>query len=97
MTQAIQFLDTIGRSPAILGHAAAYREAVDALDAGPEVRDALLRRDAAGLAGLLDARPRMLCVICTPDSEEVPQRSPEREDEGGKETPDREDRSPAGE
>ncbi|GGK04189.1 hypothetical protein [Luteimonas terricola] len=98
MTQAIQFLDAIGRSPALHGAPAAYNQAVDSLDAVPELRDALLRRDAAGLAGLLGARPRMVCAICTPDSDDVPLRSPDREDEGeGKEDPDREDRSPAGE
>ena len=97
MTQAIQFLDAIGRSPAILsGTAAGYHEAVDSLDVAPALRDAFLRRDVAGLASLLGGRPRMVCAICTPDSEEVPLRSPDREDDGdGQETPDREDRSPA--
>jgi hypothetical protein len=99
MMQAIQFLDAIGRSPAILsGHAANYQEAVDSLDVVPALRDAFLRRDAAGLASLLGGRPRMVCAICTPDSEEVPLRSPDREDDGDRQdTPDREDRSPAGE
>ena len=97
MPQTIQFLDSIGRAPAFGPAAMAYDQAVDALDAAPELRDAVLRRDASGLAGLLGGRPRMVCAICTPDSEEVPRRSPEREDEGDAEVPDREDRSPAGE
>lgn len=98
MMQAIQFLDAIGRSPALHGVAAGYDQSVDALDAAPALRDALLRRDAAALAGLLGGRPRMVCAICTPDSDDVPLRSPDREDDGdGKDVPDREDRSPAGE
>lgn len=96
MSQTLQFLDSLGRSPAFGPAAAAYDQAVDALDAAPALRDALRRRDATDLAGLLGGRPRMVCAICTPDSEE-PLRSPEREDEGDTEVPDREDRSPAGE
>ncbi|MGY1457832.1 MULTISPECIES: hypothetical protein [unclassified Luteimonas] len=98
MTQTIQFLDAIGRAPAILGSTAAYQAAVESLDATPALRDALLRRDAMGLGDLLGGRPRMVCAICTPDSEEVPLRSPDREGDGDeRDVPDREDRSPAGE
>lgn len=97
MMQAIQFLDSVGRAPALGAAAVAYDQAVDALDAGPDLRDALLRRDAAGLSGLLGGRPRMVCAICTPDSEEAPLRSPDREDEGESDIPDREEPSPAGE
>src|SRR5690554_6353015 len=97
MTKTIQFLDSIDRAPAFGPAAMAYDQAVDALEAAPELCDALLRRDASCLAGLLSCRPRMVVAFCTPHSEEAPRRSPEREDEGDAEVPDRVDRSPAGE
>ena len=61
----IQFLERIAVDPDT--GAAGYAEAVQALDADPAVRDALLGRDAGALNRLLDGRARMWCLIATPD------------------------------
>lgn len=81
MTLALQLLDTLGRAPALGTTDGAYDQAVAALDLEPALRDALLRRDQAGLAALLGARSRMVFAICTPDNEEAPERSPDREED----------------
>lgn len=92
MPNAIQFLETLGRSPAS-AHvlAGGYAASVAALDVDEAQRDALLGRDARALNGLLEGRDSMLCVVCTPDESESESETP---DDDGTERPD-DDRSPA--
>lgn len=68
MSNSIQFLETLGRNPALIpGALQAYAEAVESLEVSEAERMALRDRDQTALNGLLDGRARMLCVICTPD------------------------------
>lgn len=80
-TNAIQFLEALGASPA--HDALAYAGAVAALPVAPAQRAALLARDAGSLARLLDARPTMICMIAVPNGD-VP------DDEGRDDDHDRE-------
>lgn len=66
MSNAIQFLESMGASASIQG-AADYAAAVAALDVEPAQRVALLGRDVSSLAKLLDGRPAMFCMILAPD------------------------------
>lgn len=71
MSQAIQFLEVLGRSPVpFVGQPDSYAAAVLALDVDEPQRAALLGRDSGALGGLLDGRVRMICVVCTPDGAE---------------------------
>lgn len=66
MSNTIRFLESLGAS-ASMQAAANYAAAVAALDVEPAQRAALLDRDVASLATLLDARPAMFCMILAPD------------------------------
>lgn len=87
MPNAIQFLETLGRSPSgadIL--AGGYAASVAALDIDEAQRAALLGRDARVLNGLLDGRDSMLCVVATPDDESESESETPPDD--GREPPD---------
>lgn len=85
MSNAIRFLESIGAS-ASLQAAADYAAAVAALDAEPAQKSALLDRDVAALAHLLDARPTMFCMILAPDEgKEDPSREQSDEQTDGDE------------
>lgn len=71
MTHAIQFLEALGRAPAFPSARAALEAGVTALAAGEATRDALQARDAGALARSLGARETMMCLICTPEGEDV--------------------------
>ena len=66
VSNAIQFLESLGASASIPG-GADYATAVAALDVEPAQREALLGRDVSSLARLLDGRPAMFCMILAPD------------------------------
>ena len=61
MSNVIQFLEALGRAPAMPWSGVDYAAAVAALEADPAQRDALLDRDAATLNRLLGGRAVMYC------------------------------------
>ena len=77
MLNAIRFLEQAGREPM---SAKDYASAVVGLDVGDLQRQALLDRNHAALAGLLDAPPIVFCGIFAPEdepNEDVPEDEPE--------------------
>lgn len=69
MTNVIAFLEAMGACPA--PDAAGYRQAVEAMDVPPDMRRALLRRDATAVNGLLGGRAAMWCAIMSPEEAPV--------------------------
>lgn len=68
MSNAIQFLESLGASPASASRdAEAYVRALSVVDVDEAQHRALIGRDADALAKLLDGRSQMLCMIVTPD------------------------------
>jgi len=61
----VQFLETLGASPAL--STANYVSAIDASGLDEATRDALLKRDADGINRLVGGRAAMRCLIVTPD------------------------------
>lgn len=89
MSNAIQFLETLGRNPALIHSSAqAYAQAVAELDVDDMQRSALLDRDHAVLNALLEGRARMLCAICTPDDDSEQEAIPDDSDPDGDGVPD---------
>lgn len=85
MSNAIRFLESMGAS-ASLQSAAEYAAVVAALEVEPAQQAALLDRDVATLANLLDARPTMFCMILAPDEgKEDPMREQSDEQTDGDE------------
>src|SRR3546814_14105513 len=67
MTNAIQFLEALGRSPVLAGDPfLACPDAVEALEVSEAERMALRDRDHAALNKLLDGRVRVMCLINKP-------------------------------
>lgn len=86
MTNAIEFLEALGRSPVLAGAPLqAYPDSVEALEVSDAERTALRDRDHAALNKLLDGRVRVMCLINTPDDgsehEAVPDEG-DRDDDG---------------
>lgn len=82
MSKAIEFLESLGRSPAMArGSFVSYADAVAALDVDDRKRSALLARDARALSGLLGGRAMMAMNVATPDHGNEPLERPQREDE----------------
>ncbi len=85
MSNAIQFLEALGASPASANRdAEAYARALSVVDVDEAQRHALIGRDADALGRLLDGRERMLCMVSTPDGGETPD-EPDKSDESGDE------------
>ena len=89
MSNAIQFLDSMGSKQLTAGE---YAAAVAELEVDEAQRQALLDRDHAALNVLLDGRAKLLFAICTPDDDQ-PERSPDDGDEH--EVPDQEEPGPS--
>ena len=82
MSQIIQFLDAVGREPAL--SSAGYTAAVAALQIPDAQRQALLERDHAALNVLLDGRARMICMVNAPlDDDEQHETNPDDRDGDG--------------
>ena len=81
MTDAIEFLDQLGRN-ARLRHAAPaeLEQAIAAADIDPELRSALLADDPLRLSALLGAQPNVCCLVVKPDPAQ-PDEEEEEEDE----------------
>lgn len=93
MSNAIQFLEALGASPATASRDAdAYARALSVVDVDEAEREALIGRDADALARLLDGRAHMLCMVATPDGGET-QDEPDKSDEDGNEPDDTDDDS----
>ncbi|MCD9030270.1 hypothetical protein LDO32_00780 [Luteimonas sp. Y-2-2-4F] len=92
MSDAIGFLDTMGRGAFAADPGGAYAEAVDALEIDDGQRAALRARDAAALGRLLQARAATTCLIMTPDGGE-PLDAPD-DDDRGQDDDDRDDDAP---
>lgn len=88
MSNVVQFLETMGRHPALLSDTDYIRAVMEAELDEPS-REALLQRDAQGLVRALDARSTMFCFsfVVTPDGGEKSPPDDDRTDEGV-ETPD---------
>lgn len=70
MSNAIQFLEVLGRNPVQIKQSdRMYTEAVAMLNIAVEQRKALLARDVPALSRLLDGRSKMFCMIVAPDKE----------------------------
>lgn len=82
MSNVVQFIESLGRHPALLSDPDYIRAVMDA-DLDDAARDALLRRDATGLASVLDARSPMFCFsyIATPDGGKEKPLDDDREEE----------------
>lgn len=80
MSEAIRFLDSIGAAAALAP--SEYGAAVSALGVDDAQKNALLQRDDAALALLLEARATMMCIISAPQEEE-PEPSQDDEPEPG--------------
>jgi len=61
----VQFLETLGASPAL--STANYVSVIDASGLDEATRSALLARDAEGINRLIGGRAGMRCIIATPD------------------------------
>ncbi|GAB3383613.1 hypothetical protein [Lysobacter fragariae] len=79
MSNVVQFLETLGRNPALN-----YSAAVAALDVEDAERRALLARDQAALNDLLGGRKKVLCALFPAEGDEPKQ--DEQPDDG--EAPD---------
>lgn len=90
MSNVVQFLEKMGRHPALLSDTDYIRAVMNAELDEPS-REALLKRDAKGLVNALDARSPMFCFsfIATPDGGERSPPDDGRTDEGV-ETPEEE-------
>jgi hypothetical protein len=83
MSNAIQFLEELGRSPSCSPLLAEqYLATVSELAVDDEQRLALQHRDHSALSTLLDGRVGMFCVICTPDEESEPESLPDDDGDG---------------
>ena len=66
MSNVIRFLETVGSKPL---SAAEYAASVASLDACPEERQALARRDHIALNGLLGGRDKVMFAVLAEDDE----------------------------
>ena len=67
MSNVIQFLETIGRSPV---SAREYAASVNALDVDAAQQQALMRRDQATLNALLGGRPKVFFGVLAEEDQE---------------------------
>jgi hypothetical protein len=88
MSNVIRMLETMGAQPAMTP--GEYAAAVRLLDTDEAQRKALLERDADTLNALLGGRPRMICMIATPQEEDAPARAPDEQEDAPSE-PDQKD------
>jgi hypothetical protein len=87
MSKAIEFLESLGCSPALAQPSlAAYVDVVAALGVDERKRAALLDRDVQRLSGLLGGRAMMAMNVATPDGGDEPLDRPERRDDEQSET-----------
>lgn len=92
MSKAIEFIESLGCSPALSGPSReAYASAVAALRLDGQKQLALLSRDTRMLSALLGGREKMAMSVATPDGGDEPQQLPGREDD---DQPETEERSP---
>ncbi len=81
MSNAIQFLETLGCRPANAAwNTTGYDDAVAMAGVDEQQREALLARDAQMLSRLLDGRPQIFCLVATPDGGET-QDEPDKTDD----------------
>lgn len=96
MSNAIQFLETLGASPASSSRDTdAYAQALAAVDIDEAQHRALIGRDAGALARILDGRSQMLCMIVTPDGGEEQEEEPDQTEEEDDEPAERGDEQSA--
>lgn len=67
MSNVIQFLETIGRSPV---SAREYAASVNALDVDAAQQQALMHRDHAALNALLGGRTKLFCSVLAEEDQE---------------------------
>lgn len=70
MSDAIRLLESLGRAPAHVLESSGFTEMLDAMEVEGDEREALLARDPSRLAGLLQARATMVCLIAVPAQDE---------------------------
>lgn len=92
MTNAIQFLESMGRNPALASlSAAGYAAAVAGLELDAQQRDALLERDPVALGALLGARPKMICSQFSPHAPREDEQEKIPDDDGQDDAPSKPD------
>lgn len=69
MSDAIRFLDALGRAPVSVVQSSGFTDMLDTLELDDGEREALVARDASALSALLQARPAMFCLVATPEDE----------------------------
>lgn len=84
MSNVIQFLEHMGRRPAL--SAADYSATVAELDVDGSQRQALLERNHEALNDLLDGRPKMFFYVNTPSPDE--QQDPIPDESESEDVPD---------
>jgi hypothetical protein len=93
MSNAIQFLEILGSSPALIqGAAEAYDDVVSSLQIDTAQRLALLDRDVIKLTGLLNTSGSMFCLVATPNDDEQEADMPDDQDGDG--VPDKDEPFP---
>jgi len=73
MSKVIQFLEALGRDATIARSDQMYAAAVANLGLEPAVRDALMRKDAQALNGLLGGRTNVLILLAPAEEEQRPE------------------------
>lgn len=69
MSNAVQFLESLSNSPAILSQAE-FVVAVSNAALEPQVKNALIARDVRALSAELGGRDRMFCAVFLPENDE---------------------------
>lgn len=86
MSAAIQFLAILGRTPQ--GNSdEVIRAMLSRVELQPDVRGALMSRDADALARLLGGRASMSCAVAMPENDEPRRDDDEQPDEGETDAP----------
>lgn len=95
MSNAIQFLESLGNRPALaMASFVGYEQVVDELRFPDRQRVALLARDPIALGMALDCRTHMFCAVCTPDDDSQHEAVPDEGDKDGDMVPDDEESPP---
>lgn len=90
MSNAIQFLESMGANAAMARMSFnEYREAVLALDVDEDQQNCLIRSDQIDLGARLNTRPKMICMVVSPEDES--HQEEKHSDEDGHESPDDEE------
>jgi len=94
MSNAIQFLETMGRHPLGKSSPEAYVEAIAALDVDVVLKQALLEKNGSELSSLLGMQPMMM-LVWSPREDELQDDEHPVEEEIDDESPDEDTETPS--